>query len=190
MLLIGDIHGQYKQYLDIITLPKYINRDSIQLGDFGFNYDCLAEHPTHKVLPGNHENYDLLLKHPNCLGNYGTYKNIFFVRGAQSIDRKYRTEGVNWWRNEELSYKEFDEAINLYEKLRPEIVISHTCPKFVIPYLGGKSYWGSVTETALSMMWSIHQPLLWIFGHFHPSLKIEYSRTSFICLNELETLEL
>lgn len=189
MLLIGDVHGKHKEYLEIInTLSE--SDESIQLGDFGFDYDCIVGKPQHKILGGNHDNYDKLPFIHNDLGNFGQYKNIFYVRGAQSIDKQYRIPYHSWWPTEELSYKQLDEAITLYSKLKPEIVISHTCPKSIIPYLGGKADWGSVTEIALEQMLSIHQPLLWVFGHFHVSRNFEYERTRFICLNELETLEL
>lgn len=184
MLLIGDVHGKHDQYLKIINA----HHESIQLGDFGFDYNCCR--PNHMILGGNHDNYDLLLSHPNNLGDYGTYRNIFFIRGAQSIDRAARIEGQSWWRNEELSYTQLSQCIDLYSKVKPKIVISHTCPKFLMTHLGGRADWGSRTEIAMAQMYNIHSPQMWIFGHFHRSKLIMIGITKFICLNELEPFQL
>ena len=46
----------------------------------------------------------------------------FFVRGGNSIDKKYRTPKFDWWPEEELSFAEGTKALELYESLKPEIV--------------------------------------------------------------------
>ena len=58
LMIVGDIHGHYTEYLEAIRLANY----SLQLGDLGFNYAPLVNNQKwspakHKFLPGNHDNY-------------------------------------------------------------------------------------------------------------------------------------
>lgn len=109
------------------------------------------------------------------------------VRGAFSIDRIYRTEGVDWWANEELTYKEFNEVIDVYIKYKPKIVITHDCPHSVRKHLFGIDK-KSITSNGLEGLFTQHQPEIWVFGHHHISKKEMINGTKFICLAELETL--
>jgi hypothetical protein len=45
-------------------------------------------------------------------------------------------------------------------------------------------------RTALNELLNIHQPELWIHGHFHQSKTTKYGNTNFICLNELEVFKI
>lgn len=181
--VIGDMHGQnWDEYVQFISLNAY----SIQIGDFGlekmhqsylrFN-DIM--HKQHKILFGNHDWYPNL----NCeysLGNFGTLfdNKIFYIRGANSIDKHLRYSGIDWFENEQLSYTEMQSAIDLYETVKPEIVISHTCPQIVKESQFG-FYDKSFTELALNEMFGIHNPRLWIFGHFHQSKVFKLCNTTF-----------
>ena len=57
--LIGDLHGKYKRYHEIIR-EKDRHPYTIQLGDFGFDYRTLdnVDPKNHVFIGGNHENYD------------------------------------------------------------------------------------------------------------------------------------
>lgn len=186
MLIIGDVHSRTKEYLDIANS----NSKTIQIGDIGFDFDYSTLPSSAKIVGGNHHNYDRLKASEAYLGDYGVYDNFFFVRGAHSPDKQYRVEGVSWWREEELTYKELYDAIDLYATYRPIMMLSHTCPKFLIPELGGHESWGTATEMALERMWELYQPRIWVFGHFHKSFRKKIEHTLFICLNELETVRI
>jgi hypothetical protein len=41
----------------------------------------------------------------------------------------------------------------------------------------------------LEELFNIHKPELWVFGHYHVSRTVEEQGTRFVCLNELETLD-
>ena len=189
--IIGDIHGDFEVYQELIKDIPY----SIQVGDFGFKdawtrLDSI-DHQRHKILPGNHDNYDYIKeKQPlHVLQDYGISIldgfDFFFVRGADSIDKKWRIEGRSWWKDEELTYHEFQKCIDLYKDIKPDIVITHTCPESIIyeMFKFSTSY-PSITGNGLNRMFEIHQPKLWIFSHMHPDTNIikKINNTLFICL--------
>ena len=187
ILVIGDVHGKYLDYKEIID--KH-NGESIQLGDFGFNFVhdmhlSFNDVSKHKVLFGNHDDYTYLNRE-HSLGNFFIKDDLMCIRGADSIDKRFRTINVDWWENEELSYKEMEEVINVYELNKPKIVISHDGPQSIIEELFGIRD-KSLTRQGLEQMLGIHTPNIWIFGHHHKSIDITINGCRFICLNELET---
>lgn len=189
MLLIGDVHGHLDRFQEkLIGVPQ-----SIQLGDFGFRHQHewhLAHYdPTqHRVLFGNHDYYPGL-HWAHSLGNH-TYLpeyRLFAVRGADSIDRDRRTQGLNWWPQEELTYAQGLEALDAYEAAKPEIVLSHDCPQSVALKWYGINQ-PSRTRQLLQVMLEAHQPRLWVFGHHHRSQQQVRNGVQFRCLAELETM--
>ena len=219
MLFIGDTHGKYDAYYELVKNSK----SSFQLGDFGFSeawnrllYSDLNPE-LHKVGQGNHDPHNSLnnsSKH--WTGRFGNLlvdnQQIFWIGGALSIDLVYRVgEWMSrnrnpvyqtWFANEQLSYQEFKDCEKLWKKFKPKVVASHTCPSFVIKkgFSGNKSNrimedygWGAeyndITSQFLDHLWSIHRPDFWIFGHFHCSYHERFENTEFRCLAELETFE-
>ena len=193
---IGDAHGYYDRYANIARDKDY----TLQIGDLGFKYACLEglDPERHKIVAGNHDNYDILPNFPHYLGDWGNVSlggtEFFFLRGAYSIDRDSRTIGMNWWSQEEITIESFMEARTFYRELKPKIVITHTCPESLAPaFLNPRySHRVHVTKTGwmLDELFNIHQPQLWVFGHFHVSKTIMEGRTRFTCLDELETLDI
>ena len=199
--LIGDIHAQVHKYQNIILGVDY----SIQLGDFGFGYEWkyLKENNingnNHKIISGNHDDYHFInTEQPAAnLGDYGTYNlnglEFFFVRGADSIDKEMRTEGKDWWPDEELSYAELNKAIDLYEQVKPDIVLTHMFPETLLHILFPKKYesYPSITGQALASMFEIHKPKIWVFAHMHPFMNEVHNvlGTTFMCLSEFGTFD-
>jgi hypothetical protein len=193
--LIGDVHGKYKRYHEIIR-EKDRHEYTIQLGDFGFDYSTLknVDPKNHVFIGGNHDNYDKVDSVPHYLGGYGYVNDFngvsfFFYRGAWSIDKMYRTIGIDWWEKEENNIETFMQARELYRSFKPDIVLTHDCPESVVPYLlkpGARVYQNN-TGWALQELFNIHQPKIWRFGHHHKSWRMTINNTDFRCLNELET---
>lgn len=192
--LIGDVHGKYDRYHKIIRKKDYFPF-TIQLGDFGFKYETLknVDPDHHKIIGGNHDNYSQIVDIPHYLGDFGNYRlnkvKFFYYRGAYSIDRMYRTIGIDWWPEEENKIEVFMQARELYRKTKPKIVLTHDCPEFLIPhYIGFESrIFQNTTSWALQEFFNIHEPDLWIHGHYHLSRTTKFGNTTFMCLNELET---
>lgn len=198
MIVIGDIHAEYTQYLKLLS--RYPGQSSVQIGDFGIGFRDVPELPEGAwFFRGNHDNPEAAREHPHYLGDYGVREldgvKFFWVSGAWSIDQQYRTEGVSWWRDEELSYAELEQAISLYEKERPDLVLTHDGPNVATDFILNRYSLHKTkpiptrTAQALDAMWSIHQPKKWIFGHWHIHWEKEIRGTTFRCLGELDWCE-
>jgi len=192
--LIGDVHGQYEKYHRILSRQEE-NPYTLQIGDFGFKYNTLknVDSTKHMILPGNHDNYSICYNYSHFMGDYG-YTSLnkiefFYYRGAYSIDRQYRTVGIDWWEQEQVTIDQFMKARELYRQVKPNIVITHDCPNDIIDYLlePHQKRYENITGWALQELLNIHQPKLWFFGHWHQSRQIQHGDTKFVCLNELET---
>ena len=195
MYFLGDVHGEFKTYRWVLkNIVK--DADSIQLGDFGIfdKYDLqqvewLKPLIRHRVLPGNHDNPHLIQQISNCIGYYGSHNDIFWVGGGFSIDKESRTEGLDWWRDEELSDEKFAEIIQIYSERKPRIMLSHECPTAMklsaLDFVTSKKM-TSRTEAALEKMFAIHQPDYWIFGHYHNRVERKILNTQFVALHEMK----
>lgn len=199
---IGDIHGKVKAYAAIIADCE----SSIQVGDFNLGYydksgkmcddsALLAYMETRnaRFIRGNHDNPEACRFTSRCIpdGHCEKIGNVkaMFVGGAFSVDHTHLIEGKNWWPNEELSYAQAIEVIETYEKYKPDLMVTHDCPELVAYHLFNVSE-STRTRAALSAMWEIHKPQAWIFGHYHKSKNENLLGTQFVCLEELEYLDL
>lgn len=211
--IIGDIHGQYEEYFDLTKECDY----SLQIGDMGFNYTPLSsiDSKKHKFIGGNHDNYDYYYGSPNAastesgnkdfgeilLGN----KRLYFVRGAFSIDWAQRQKTYlakshkTWWENEELDLEEMRAAYEDYKEKKPEIMITHDCPRLISKIIGDKkilkqfgynSNFTTRTSELLQEMLEVHRPRLWVFGHYHKSFIKKIKTTTFICVPALDFIDI
>jgi hypothetical protein len=196
--LIGDVHQKYKRYHEIIRETDR-HEYTIQIGDFGISkYETLdnIDPNKHKIIMGNHDNYNLAPNYPHFYGDYGHTSlngvNLFYYRGAYSIDKQHRTIGIDWWPEEQVSVEQFMKARALYRSIKPDIMLTHDCPETISPYLlnPGAQIYQNQTGYFLQELFNIHQPKRWYFGHYHKSWQMTINGTDFRCLNELETCSL
>lgn len=134
MIFIGDVHGKTSKLTHKLLGPEFYNKRAFQLGDMGIGFHgvTLRKFPRKYFLwiRGNHDRPDWCREHPNYAGDFGYLEeeSLFFLGGAWSIDKDWRTPGESWWEDEELSYKELDEAYQLYVRVKPRIVATHEAP--------------------------------------------------------------
>jgi hypothetical protein len=201
--MIGDVHGELLEYIKLAKGAEY----SLQVGDLGFDCMGLEQYLSpqhHFVVGGNHDNYNTLNdgetfydQPPHYLKDFGSLElpgvpKLFYVRGARSVDKDRRTAGHDWWPHEELNYRRMTDAITAYNEAKPDFVVSHECPAFLVNEV---TRWKvplrpSSTAFALESMFENHQPKVWIFGHFHNDWSMEFKGTYFRCLDIRTTYDL
>lgn len=202
--IIGDVHGKHGQYLRLLDETPY----TFQVGDMGFDFDFFVENGVedgHRFIGGNHDNYDLIEDCSHHLGDFGVWSvpefgDVFYIRGAWSIDKKFRTPGVNWWPDEELSQDKCEEALELYKEVRPKFVVSHECPLDIVQFVTDpqfalhmgfdKGIIHTKTNRILQRMREFHAPKIHVFGHYHKHLDIVANECRYVCLPELGVLDL
>lgn len=185
LAIIGDLHGRYETYLELVRNADY----SIQLGDFGFDYGILdlVDPDCHKIIGGNHDNYNLLPRYPHYLGDFGLVNlggfEFFFIRGALSIDKGSRQLNISYWQDEELTYSRMVDAFDSYCATKPNIVLTHCAPSSIISKFSDftdEQIWQffgmkvpSSTDQLLEMCLRTHKPKEWIFGHYHKTKTVD-----------------
>lgn len=139
---------------------------------------------------GNHENFPRLNSLPReekfgaevgvvrdrCYhllrGNVYTIngKKFLAIGGAESHDMKYRTEGINWWREESITEEEIEKAKKAGEV---DFVISHCVPdnikeRMCLEGLLPLEYiLSSISETRLGKLAEEIKFDYWFCGHYH-----------------------
>lgn len=205
--IIGDVHGYWNQYKDIVS--EFPN--SIQVGDLGMGFTSHSEWApdsakafdkrfnlgNHRFIRGNHDNPEEVKRsskwiHDGAVETTDLGNKIMYIGGAWSIDWQWRTLGVDWWVEEELSMDDLNTLIDRYKEIEPDIMITHTAPIGIpagpmdIRIFGN----GARTELAFQEMLDYKRPKLWIFGHWHKNFDQVIDGTRFICLNELDYIDL
>lgn len=202
---IGDVHGMLDRYVEFVRDADL----SISLGEMGFRplqlysyyEDGQLDPDKHIILPGNHDNYQVIpgIRTFLCDPGWGVHKGgpfpeFFYVRGAESVpwDRIHRVEGKDWWPQEQLSYGELEKAVEAYRAHKPKLMITHTCPQRLVERLvpPGNEIYKFRTELALDEMFASHKPDIWLFGHFHHTEIWEQDGTKFVALGELATADM
>lgn len=218
VVFLGDVHNYSKipTYIDTIKLSDC---DLIQVGDFGVGVDgndlsrlkelndyLVSKNIILHVCRGNHDNpayfdgsFRDVFSNIDLIPDYTIKKikdkNILFIGGAISVDRKPnknipdirnkkdgtwsgRTPGVDYWKDEKIVFNE--EFLRTVENIN--IVVTHSAPSFVEPYLqSGAEKWFE-SDPELEEELHLERSLLsdvcfiikqknnitnWFYGHFH-----------------------
>jgi len=214
--LIGDVHGRYNDY---VKACKEAQR-SVQVGDLvglyhGYQvFETAGLDPSlHQFFGGNHDNYDLIDECPHNLGDYGHFEVdgvgvVFWVRGAFSIDHKTRHEFPRsflaedgntyiapkdfWPDKEQLTVRECMACLDAYEKVKPDVILSHECPFFFLdevtnPWVTTRfGYDHNLIQTntnlLLDAMYEYHRPRYHLFGHYHHWKAKKVDGTTLVCI--------
>lgn len=189
ILITGDIHNEFSRLNDLINKKK--PEMVICCGDFGFwpkfnktgrtqALSTIKLQKAEKLLwcDGNHEDFWSLAERESdeiepgiiYMPRGSTYtlpdgRVILFMGGADSIDKQWRRLGVDWFPEEIITQKDFQ---NLPD-VKVDIFVTHTCPSELVPDLKLRypDKGEEPSNQALSELWKMYKPSLWFFGHWH-----------------------
>lgn len=205
--IIGDVHGKFDEYYR--QIKDYQIKESIQIGDMGVGFSSshdmaldeylnhLHQDPeaSHAFFRGNHDDPAKCNSKDYYMGDWGYNEELdmFWVAGAWSIDKGYRTANVDWWEDEELTDSQWNEVRKAYIEAKPKIVLSHDCPLDLYPtmlgYYGGRIIPTKTSRELAGLLYQ-HVPEKWFFGHHHQDITHEEWGCEFRCLGELSVYEL
>ncbi len=169
----------------------------IILGDAGIiwdkdNEDILLKYelvgPTIIFIDGNHENFDLLGTYPVVLFHnakaHRITKNIYHILrgeilqlndltflcigGARSIDKIYRKEHISYWKDEDITLNDYNNAIKNLEKYdyKVDFVLTHCAPSSTLK----KMFPNFEEDENTKLLEKIKEKAMfsnWYFGHYH-----------------------
>ena len=162
---------------------------------------------TTAFLDGNHENFVEIARLENITSWHGgkvgklPYGIIHLLRGeiydingkiigvcggANSVDLWHRTEGVSWWREEEITDKNISNFEANLKGNKIDIMLSHDAPASLIPLV--KLFSGinngeiSNSQKQLEKINQIADINKWYFGHWHINKKFD---DKFECLYKI-----
>lgn len=155
-------------------------------------FKALSNEPfTIAFIDGNHEGYDLLKTFPVIEWNGGKAQRIdesnifhlmrgqcydiegrtfFTMGGAYSVDKAYRTAGVDWFPEELPNNEEYRTASAALEKhsYKFDHIITHTLPDAALYPLGFSPNLHDAELTGyLEWVWTHTEFKKWYAGHFH-----------------------
>lgn len=205
MRFIGDIHGKTQKYWS--TALRDYDGPSVQVGDFGIGFKGPRWHgdirefqranPQHRFIRGNHDNPERCKEFPGFIPDGTVEGDVMYLGGAWSIDWAHRTEGVNWWADEECSEEQLAELVDRYKATKPRVMVTHDAPLVATRemFLKEGNNFGTFqkhtrTGAALQAMFEVHQPEHWVFGHWHQTKQLSLKGTTFQCLGELDYIDL
>ena len=196
MRFIGDTHAKFDRYQAIANEAPA----SIQVGDFGAGFQPLPNMgPSHRFIRGNHDNPAICATSPNWIADGTSENGMFFLGGATSVDKHSRSEGVDYWQDEEVTIAQGNALLDAYEDEalkngRFDFVVTHECPESIALNIFNrrrdKLEDHSRTRQILDAMLAIHAPRCWIFGHWHTDIDVVIGETRFICLSELSYMDI
>jgi calcineurin-like phosphoesterase family protein len=158
------------------------------------SFDTMSE-GDHRFIRGNHDSPIACKKHKYWIPDGSLRNNMMFIGGAVSIDKQWRVRDYSWWPDEEPSIPELNTMVDIYQILKPEIMVTHETTETVAEIICShnkrqKMFDGSRCRQAFQSMWDLHKPKIWVHGHHHYTFDQIIDGTRFICLNELEWIDL
>lgn len=203
LLFLGDVHGEWAKMDTVIKAARMRHPETariFQVGDLGEGFQNVPKYkPTHgfKVPPiiaidGNHEHFDRLEANNGWDNENLEYlargqtitvedRKILGFGGAWSIDKHRRTQGIDWFPQEEPTQAEFWKFVGngVFDQ---DIVITHDFPsQFQIRQKFPDIVGHTGTRVLLQEIWELVKPKFWFFGHYHDFAMGEYNGTQWVC---------
>jgi len=233
VLIVGDVHGDFAGLAECLewAVAEHAVAAAIQVGDFGFFRDRMEEWLTRRrrfavpvhAIDGNREDHGWLGR---CCKNgvttsWGESLNLIyqprpstarvggacvgFLGGALHVHRKQEHRVLSG-RPNYIDTTQLAQAIALFSREQPRLLVTHSCPAGIGIGLKGDpalrlSLINHVVdagfdpgppddrgETTLRQLWQQLAPPspAWVFGHFHRRHEAIVGGTRFICVGALE----
>lgn len=156
-------------------------------------------HITVIFVDGNHENFDTLNSFPivNYKGAkmHQISKHIYHVLrgeimelegftflcigGACSTDKAFRKEGVSWWKDEEITQADVDNALENLKRydFKVDCVLSHCVDSFTL-----QKYTTYETDVSTDMLNFVDEQVTyryWFYGHYHDDRSVGSNKYCF-----------
>lgn len=187
VLIVGDVHEEFAKLNRLINKRK--PEVVIATGDFRLwekhilRNELKPQGAKIYACEGNHENFKLIRELRESVNNRqipievvedvyymprGTVIalngfKLLFIGGAESHDKEYRTEGIDWFPEESIT----PEDIYNLPKGKVDVVISHCAPDFVREAIGFTEIKGGHSSALLGYVFEDYKPDLWYFSHYH-----------------------
>ena len=100
---------------------------------------------------------------------------FFCMGGAKSIDQAYRTEYINWWKEEEPSYEEQSLGLDALSTSTwtVDFMLTHAAPLLIRNQMFPDMHGISNTEQYLDQIFQRVKFKHWYFGHYHEDKDFE-----------------
>jgi hypothetical protein len=200
IIVCGDLHAQWDHLNNLINEE---NPQSIfQCGDFGYwpkskklwYKNCIKNSKTKIYFcDGNHEDHwslqnledNQICKNIYYMKRSSIYflkdgRSVLFMGGAESIDKKSRSIGFDWFSEETITQKD----IWNIPDIPIDVVISHTCPMEFFKKLHIRNHINDPSCEGLSYILNKYHPKLWYFSHFHIYKEGITKDCKWFCLNK------
>ncbi|MBW7856887.1 MAG: metallophosphatase family protein [Leptonema sp. (in: Bacteria)] len=206
-LFVGDIHSDFESFEFLCEFMLNEVRDIyriVQIGDFGFwpNQNDWLWYPKSrlsvpdKYIDGNHEDHSVLQKQellkPTKLTEkfdayyiYRGYADDLFVYcgGATSHDRSLRTEGIDWFKQENISEQDLRRAIDASRGKQIQVIVAHDTVREAFRLIKEPQWvFADQNRELLEQLFYSVQPKLYVHGHYHFFRDYEYMGCRFLCL--------
>jgi len=195
MIFLGDIHGDWNYLKAIVAI--YGNEPIICLGEFGYwpRHEIWPpgidlDNPIY-FLDGNHEDFDSLeqngwmdksepqeVEHNIFYIPRGTLlsiqgKNLLCCGGGESMDKIYRTIGIDWFPQEVISYSDIVKCKEGVSVGGIDYVLTHVAPAcfdievainlFAMPKFGSEKFLNYLVDDIMELA----EVPSWFFAHYH-----------------------
>lgn len=210
IMVVGDVHGEWGKLNDIINShkpnmilqcgdwgfwPRYHGRSILHNNRPRIYENYGVKNPNTDIYwcDGNHEDHwSLAQLETNEIQPRVFYmkrgstlelpdgRRVLFMGGANSIDKKQRTLGDDWFPDEVITQRQVMELPDV----KIDIVISHTCPEEFLPKLEINGFDDNdPSRKALSYILDRYHPSMWFFGHWHRFKQGYTARCKWTALN-------
>ena len=198
-------YHSYKDYLIILGDAGIIWDKNIPINE---NYKYIDI--TIIFIDGNHENFDLLNEYPivdfHGAKAHKIYSNIYHILrgeiinindltflcigGAASIDKALRVEHVSYWKDEDITIDDYNNALNNLKKHNNKVdfVLTHCAPTSALKNM----FCAFESDSSTTFLEKIKNQIdfsYWYFGHYHIDKTFDKFRCFYLDIKELQIMD-